>query len=171
MSKRLYPHNRVRYWYAYDIDDICGLFDDIGLHPQTVRKWVKSGLSTIDKGRPTLIYGNDLINFLKKHNQSNKRKTAFDEFYCMKCQDARPIFQNKIHIVQKAQFLRAQGHCRTCKSKMNKSYKMTDYPALKRKFKLVDVLELYDCSKPTDKTHFSDEVKQPVNESYQLELL
>ena len=64
MSRRLYPHKRVRYWYAYDIDDICTLFSEFSLHPQTVRKWINDGLKTIDKCKPSLVYGNDLIAYL-----------------------------------------------------------------------------------------------------------
>lgn len=118
MSKRLYPHRQVKYWYAYDIDDICSTFSDLGLHPQTVRKWMKGGLKTIDNGKPTLVYGNDLILFLRARNTESKCVTAFDELFCMKCQDARPIFQNKIVMKQKKRFLTVNGLCRECKTQM-----------------------------------------------------
>lgn len=158
MSKRLYPHKRVRYWYAYDVDDICALFSDLGLHPQTVRKWIKNGLKTIDGGKPALVYGHDLIAYLQKNNNANKCKTAFDEMYCMGCQDARPILGKKIALTQKARFLQAKGVCRSCKKSMFKSYKLEDYRELRRKLMLVDVSELYDCEKPTDKTHIPNQV-------------
>ena len=170
MSKRLYPHKRVRYWYAYDIDDICTLFSDLGLHAQTVRKWIKNGLKTIDAGKPALVYGYDLIAYLKKSNNSNKCKTSFDEMYCMGCQDARPIFRNTVSIEQKSQFLKVQGACRECKGPMFKSYKLTDFPALKKKFNLVDVLELYDFETPTDKTHIHAQEQNTLNEPIQREL-
>jgi len=160
----------VRYWYAYDIDDICALFSDFGLHPQTVRKWIKDGLKTIDAGKPTLVYGHDLIVHLKKNNSANKCKTAFDEIYCMGCQDARPIFRNKISVEQTAQFLRVQGVCRECKRLMFKNYKLTDFPTLRNKFKLVGVLELYDFEATTDKTHIQAQEQNPSTESAQGEL-
>lgn len=170
MSRRLYPHNRVRYWFAYDIDDVCALFSDFGLHPQTVRKWVKDGLPTIDTGKPTLIYGNDLIVWLKEKNQANKHKTGFGEFYCMSCQDARPIFQNRIVVIQKAQFLQVQGVCRECKSRMFKNHKLDEWALLRKKFKLVDVSQLYDCAHSIDKTHISTQDETAKNESLQWEL-
>lgn len=171
MSKRLYPHNRVRYWYAYDLDELCALFADIGLHVQTVRKWInKDGLKTIDKGKPSLVHGQTLIEFLKRQNSKSKCKTSFDQMYCMKCQDARPVFQKKIAIEHKDRFLKACGHCRVCKTKMFKSYKMSDFQELKRIFHAVDVSQLYDCLKPTDKTHIQAPVKSVVSESSQMDL-
>lgn len=170
MSKRLYPHNRVRYWYAYDIDDICALFSDLGLHVQTVRKWIKNGLKTIDGGKPSLIYGNDLIAYLKKNNEGNKCKTAFNEMYCFTCQDARPVFKSQVSLSQEKPFIKAQGVCRECKKPMFKSYKIADYSKLKRTFTLVDVLELYDPAISTDKTHIHAEEQNAVNESLQMDL-
>jgi len=170
MSRRLYPHKRVRYWYAYDVDDICTLFSDLGLHPQTVRKWIKNGLKTMDAGKPALVYGHDLIAYLKKNNNANKCKTAFDEIYCMGCQDARPLFRNKIAVEQKSQFLKVQGACRECKKPMFKNYKLSDFPALRQKFTLVGVLELYDFEAPTNKTHIHAQEPNITNESIQGEL-
>ncbi|MDH5721851.1 MAG: helix-turn-helix domain-containing protein [Alphaproteobacteria bacterium] len=172
MSKRLYPHNRVRYWSAYDLDEICALFSDTGLHIQTVRRWInKGGLQTIDRNKPTLIYGQNLIDFLKRQNSKGKCKTAFDQIYCMKCKDGRPVYQKKIVIEQhKGGFLKASGLCRECKNRMFKSYKMEDYGALKRTFHVVDVLELYDCVTPTDKTHISAQEQKRASESGQMEL-
>ncbi len=167
MSKRLYTHRRLRYWYTYDIDEICAVFADKGLHPQTVRGWIKAGLKTIDSGKPVLIYGNDLISFLKKRNDQNKCSTAFDQFYCFKCRDARSVFQNRIAIKQQGQFLKASGHCRQCKTRMYKSYSLAAYPQLRQTFKLVGVSELYDCSASADKTHLDTEDKTPPTESGQ----
>ncbi len=166
MAKRLYPHNRVRYWYAYDLDEICALFSDKGLHIQTVRAWVKNGLKTIDNGKPTLIYGNDLIDFLKEQNDKGKCRTSFDQMYCMKCKDARPIYQNKIKADLKNRVLKVCGHCRTCKTIMYKNYKEGDLGELRRMFIMVDVLELYDSAIPSVKTHIQTQKPTRVSESY-----
>lgn len=170
MSKRLYSHRQVRYWYTYNIEDICTLFSDVGLHAQTVRKWIKNGLNTIDTGKPVLVYGYDLIAYLKKNNASNKCKTAFGEMYCMGCQDARPIFRNKIAVEQKSQFLKVQGICRECKKSMFKNYKLSNFPVLRKKFTLVDVSQLYDFDVPTDKTHIHTQDEMHINESLQMDL-
>ncbi|MBK9586556.1 MAG: hypothetical protein KA099_11705 [Alphaproteobacteria bacterium] len=171
MSRRLYPHNRVRYWYAYELEEICALFSDKGLHIQTVRKWIsKGGLKTVGAGKPALVFGHNLITFLKRHNSRNKCKTVFREFYCVKCHDSRPIYQNKVRVVHEGKYIKLCGLCRSCKTLMFKSYKLADYPAIKRTFCVVDVLELYDCSDSTDKTHIHvEELKRP-SESVQGEL-
>lgn len=170
MSKRLYPHNRIRYWYAYDLDEICAVYADLGLHAQTIRKWTRQGLNTIDAGKPVLIYGHDLIDYLKKSNSKNKCQTAFDEMYCMACQDARHVFRTQISIIQAAQFLKVQGVCRECKKCMFKNYKMIDFPKLRQRFTVLDVLELYDGTVSSDKTHIQAQVNSAQNESLQGEL-
>jgi len=171
MSKRLYPHNRVRYWFAYDIDDICSLFSDLKLHPQTVRKWIKGDLRTMDSGKPALVYGNDLIAFLRDRNTKNKTVTDFDQLFCMKCRDARKVFQKKITVKQKKKFLMVSGLCRTCKTQMNQSYKIDDFSRLRRVFVQVEVLELYDRGISTDKTHIEAPEKSSFDESVQGILL
>jgi hypothetical protein len=165
MSKRLYPHKCVRYWYAYDIEEICALFADLGLHEQTVRKWVKNGLKTIDAGKPMLIYGQHLIDYLKRNNNANKCETPFDKLYCFSCQDARAIFKRQIHVDHKGQYLNVKGVCSECKKGMNKGYKLADFSRLKKIFILADVSELYDCANSPDKTQIHAQDKQPVSES------
>jgi hypothetical protein len=152
------------------MDDICTLFSDLGLHVQTVRKWIKNGLRTTDAGKPALVYGHDLIAYLKKNNSTNKCKTAFDHFYCMGCQDARPVFRRKISVEQKSQFLKVQGACRECKRPMFKNYKLSDFPMLRDRFTLVDVSELYDFAVPSDKTHIHAQNQFTGSESVQGEL-
>lgn len=170
MSGRLYPHGRIRYWYAYDIEDICTLFNDLGLHPQTVRKWIKDGLPTVDTGKPILIYGNNLIEWLKKRNYSNKCSTELNQMFCMKCQDARQVFQRQISIDQNGRFLKVKGICRNCKTIMNKNYKLAVLPELRQLFKVVDVLQLDDSAKSTCKTHFHTKDRSGSNKPEQGEL-
>jgi hypothetical protein len=170
MSRRLYAHNRVRYWYAYDLEEICALFSGAGLHVQTVRAWIKGGLKTIDGGKPALVYGYDLIGFLKRHNAKGKCVLPFDQFYCLKCHDKRPAFRRQVIVKSQNRFLKASGHCRVCKTLMFKSYKIDDYQTLRHKFDLVDVLELYDCESPAVKTHIHAQTKAPATESAQWSL-
>ena len=88
----------------------------------------------------------------------------------MGCQDARPVFRNTATIEQKSQFLKVQAICRECKKSIFKNYKLSDFPALKKKFNLVDVLELYDFKASTDKTHIHAQMKNTTSESLQRDL-
>jgi len=166
MARRLYPIHSVQYWRCYDIEDICTLFKDFELHAQTIRAWIKKlGLKTIDHKRPTLIYGNDLADFLKKQNVKHKCKTVFNEMFCMKCKQARPVLKQSVMAIHESGYIKVKGQCRTCKTIMNKSYKIIDWPKIKQVFHVVDVLELYDCADSSVKTHLCDQDMTASNES------
>ncbi len=170
MSRRLYSHRLVRYWYSYTIEEICSLFAHLGLHPQTVRSWIKAGLQTIDSGKPILIYGFDLIQFLRRKNDQNKCALAFSEMYCMRCKDARAVLGRKIAVDQNSNFIKARGCCRECKTRMFKSFSLSTFPKIKRFFKLVAEAELYGSAIRTDKTHLEAEQQVVPNEPQQWSL-
>lgn len=165
MGKRIYSLQRIRNWLCYDLDDVCALYKKYGLHPQTVRGWIKKGLPTVAGGRPTLIYGADLREFLAKQNESGKCKTVFHEMFCLKCKDARPAFKRQIVLEQVNGSVRAKAHCQTCKSIMNKPYKLSDIPHLRKVFRVGDVLELYDSAASPLNAHLTAPAVMPVNES------
>lgn len=138
MSK-LYNISRISRLLSYDIEDICDLYSNNRLHPQTVRKWIKQGLVTIDSGRPVLIHGSDLIVFLKRINEKHHTNLQFDEFYCVTCKEAHIHLHKTVYLEQREHFIRAKGLCPKTKKMMNKSYKMTDYPELKKNFNLESI--------------------------------
>lgn len=164
MGKRIYSLQHIRDWLCYDVDDICALYKNYGLHPQTVRDWIKKGLVPIDGKRPALIYGADLRAFLGEQNESSKCKTAFTEMFCLKCKEARPVFKCHITLEHVNSSVRAKAHCRSCKSIMNKSYKLDDVPRLREVFRVGDVLELYDSDASPLNTHLQAQTAPPVNE-------
>jgi hypothetical protein len=57
----------------------------LGKHKNTVRNWVKDGLTTIDDKRPMLILGSDLVEFIKKRRAKNKQSCKPGELYCVRC--------------------------------------------------------------------------------------
>ena len=161
MGKRIYPLNKIKYWYCYDINDICDLYQEVDLSDRTIFSWIKKGLVKIDNKRPFLIRGYDLKNFLGKMNKSNKCQTKFDQMFCMSCKDARNFYQNQITIEMKNNFLAVKTICRTCKSTMNKSYKLDNFGELKRKFNMVEKLQLSDCKTPPLKTDL--QIQEKIN--------
>jgi hypothetical protein len=103
-------------------------------------------------------------------NQSSKCKTEFSEMFCMKCREARPVYQKQIVLEQVNKSVRAKGHCRSCKTVMNKTYKLDDVPRLRTTFRVGEVLELYDCETSPVNTHLQGRLKMTTSEPLQWEL-
>jgi hypothetical protein len=55
------------------------------VHKHTVRGWIKQGLPTIDRHRPTLILGSMLSRFLQDRRHRRQKRCAPGEIYCVKC--------------------------------------------------------------------------------------
>ena len=158
MERRIYPLNKIKYWYCCDIDDVCSLYKKYKLHPKTVLDWQKQGLQAIDGKKPALFYGFDLIKFLGKLNEANKCKTKFEEIFCVKCKEGKPPLKKQIQInLLDQKFLKVKAICQTCKNEIHKSYKLSDLQTLKRIFDVVQVLQLSDSKNPSVKTPFIDQ--------------
>ncbi len=82
MPKRRPNHRLAKIHRSYTVEEIARLFDT---HKNTVRAWVKAGLSTCDTKRPTLILGRDLAAYLKARRMKNKRPCQPGEIYCVRC--------------------------------------------------------------------------------------
>ncbi|MBM4223791.1 MAG: helix-turn-helix domain-containing protein [Gammaproteobacteria bacterium] len=86
MSKR-HPNPRLAKIHRnYTVEEVAGVF---GVHRNTVRQWIKSGLPTSDKLRPILILGADLVAFLRARRVKNKRTCQPGEMYCVRCRAPR----------------------------------------------------------------------------------
>ncbi len=175
MGRRIYPLNKIKYWYCYDVDDVCRLYSRYKLHSKTVLEWKKQGLQAIDNKTPTLFYGACLAKFLGKLNESNKCKTAFDEMFCMGCKEGKKPLKKQVQLIpENRSFLKVKTICQTCKNLMFKNYKLNDLQKIKQTFDVVGVLELYDCKTSPLKTPFFDQSKDGKKEcekdSIQLDL-
>ena len=82
MCKRRPNHRLVKTHRSYTVEEVACLF---GTHKNTVRAWVKAGLPTCDRKRPTLILGRDLAAYLKARRTKNKRHCQPGEIYCVRC--------------------------------------------------------------------------------------
>ncbi len=82
MRKRRPDYRLVKIHRSYTVEETARLF---GTHKNTVRAWVKAGLSTCDSKRPTLILGRDLAAYLQERRIRNKRPCKPGEIYCVRC--------------------------------------------------------------------------------------
>jgi excisionase family DNA binding protein len=86
MGVRNYNHRLVKIHRTYTVDEMARLF---GAHRNTVRAWLRDGLSPVDRRRPVLVRGQDLVSFLRARRAANKRPCQRGEIYCMKCREPR----------------------------------------------------------------------------------
>jgi hypothetical protein len=75
-------HRRVKIHRSYTVE---GAAIALGIHRNTVRRWLKENLPAIDQRRPTLILGRDLADFLKSRRLKNKRPCQPGEIFCVQC--------------------------------------------------------------------------------------
>lgn len=79
-----YNINLITARKSYLIKEITALFSVSG---KTCRRWInEEGLATIEGIKPFLIWGEDLIDFIKKQREKGKIPIKENEFLCMKCQ-------------------------------------------------------------------------------------
>jgi excisionase family DNA binding protein len=71
---------------SYTVEEAANLF---GAHRNTVRRWIKTGLPTLDQNRPILIRGQALSDFLKARREKNKQTCQPGEMYCLRCRVPR----------------------------------------------------------------------------------
>lgn len=74
--------NLAKLYRSYTVTEVCELF---GVHPNTVRNWLKQGLPAIDEYTPTMIRGAALRAFHQRKRAANKRPCAPHELYCVAC--------------------------------------------------------------------------------------
>ncbi len=86
MAKRHPNHRLVKIHRNYTVEEVARLFR---VHRETVRRWVKRGLPTIDRKRPMLIHGRDLAAFLQARRLKNKQTCQPGEMYCVRCRVPR----------------------------------------------------------------------------------
>lgn len=168
MSKT-YNISRISNLLCYTIDDICNLYINRKLHPQTVRKWIKNGLVGIDNHKPSLIHGSNLKQFLGKLNNSNRFEIDFTEFYCLSCKEAHIPLNKTIYVDHKQQYIWAKALCPKTKKVINKCFKLTDFPALKKFFKIEPLLRLYDSINAPLETQIENNDLKHENESVNLQ--
>lgn len=81
MRKRANPRV-VKVHRSYTVDEVARL---LGCHKNTVRKWLKRGLQTVDDRRPTLIRGVDLRTYIEAQRRKAKQPCAAGHIYCVAC--------------------------------------------------------------------------------------
>lgn len=103
----------------------------LGVHKNSVRSWIKSGLPTIDKARPVLMLGRDLRQFLEKQRKARKRPTPLGLIYCFKCREhSKPAMGMVEYILFTSTTGNLQALCETCGTVMNRRARQDSLPTI-----------------------------------------
>lgn len=86
MSRRRALWRRVKRYRTYTVEEIA---EALGVHLNTVRNWLRSGLNPIDTRRPILIRAEVLIAFLQGRSRKGKVNCAPNEFFCVHCKSPK----------------------------------------------------------------------------------
>src|SRR5690242_16476386 len=69
MSRRRPNPRLVKIHRSYTVEEVART---LGTHKNTVRAWIRQGLPTIDRQRPALVHGLDLVRFLDSRRKDAK---------------------------------------------------------------------------------------------------
>ena len=118
MGKRNPNPRRVKIHRSYTVEEAARL---LGVHKNTVRRWIKQGLPTIDDKRPKLILGRDLSAFLQAKRTKNKRPCKPGEMYCLRCRAPKLPAENMVEYHPHTETLgNLFGICPDCGAGMNR---------------------------------------------------
>lgn len=110
MSKHI-TLRRVKKNRTYCIDEAA---DVTAVHPNTVRNWIKAGLTVI-AGRPPLILGDDLITFHRNCRDAARKPSPRGTIFCLPCRKPQsPAGNMADFVLDDAGVGKLEGLCPDC---------------------------------------------------------
>jgi len=119
--------NKITTRRSYTINDIAILF---GIDRRTCQRWIKyENLKVVDKAeRPSLVMGEDLLNFIKEKRHKRKIPIQDNEFYCVKCHKAVKAKIGSEQVIKTGKLIgrnnneqsKKVGICEHCGTQLNK---------------------------------------------------
>jgi hypothetical protein len=141
-NRRINPR-RVKKHFAYTIEEAA---EALGAHKNTVRSWIKEGLSVADNRRPTILSGSTIIAFLADRTKARKSPLRPGEFYCFRCRGPKvPAGGMADFVATGAGLGTMTGICPDCETIMHRRASLATLETAKGK---VDVLILPQSEAP-----------------------
>ena len=154
MAKTLNP-NRAKIHRNYTIEEIADLYK---VNKNTVREWIKKGLSVCNSHKPMLILGSDLREFIKTKKSRNRQICKPCEIFCVRCRKPQfPADAMADYVVDTDTKGRLIGLCPDCEGVMNKFTSLSKLATLKPKL---------DISFPTAQKHISKREEPLLNSDF-----
>lgn len=120
--------NKAKIHRSYTVEEVADLY---GVHKNTVRAWIKLGLSVCDDKKPMLILGADLRVFIQKKKAKRKQTCQPWEMYCVRCRKPQTPFGGMADYVADNE---ARGRlialCPECEGGLNKYANLSSIKAL-----------------------------------------
>lgn len=115
---KLLNYRRVKIHRSYTVEDVARLY---GVHKNTVREWLRTGLSVCNERRPILILGSDLAEFLRKRRNARRCKCGPGLMYCLRCRSPQLPAEGMADYVATSPTLgNLIGLCPRCNAVMNR---------------------------------------------------
>jgi hypothetical protein len=112
MANRRISSRRIRGRLTYTVAEVA---QATGSHRNTVRHWLKSGLSALDRRQPTLIKGTTLKAFIDGRNADRRQPCGPGRMYCLKCRAPKiPAFGEVEYEPKSEKSGRLIGLCPDC---------------------------------------------------------
>lgn len=86
MANRHPNYRLAKLHRTYAVEDLVRLY---GVHKNTIRNWVKSGLEPVDGRRPLLFRGESVARFLRERRDASKTVSPPGTIYCLPCRSVR----------------------------------------------------------------------------------
>ncbi len=86
MGARLPNPLRVKLHHSYNVTEAARV---CGVHPNTIRTWIKEGLPVCDDRRPVVMLGRPFREFLQAKRKKNKRPCGPGRIYCVGCRSPK----------------------------------------------------------------------------------
>ena len=109
-------HRLIKIHRSYTVEEIA---TRLVVHRNTVHEWIKRGLQTVDKRRPLLVHGQDLVAFLQERRKKNKCPCQPGEIYCVRCRTPqKPAGDMAEYLPMTPKLGNLVGICPRCESMM-----------------------------------------------------
>ena len=116
-ARRINPR-LIKLHRSYSVEEAARA---LGAHKNSVRGWIKDGLPTIDRSRPSLILGQDLRGYLEGKRKAAKRPCPPGTLYCFKCRQPRAPAMGMVEATrQNATTGNLSAICEACDTMMHR---------------------------------------------------
>ena len=147
---------RVKIHRSYTIEEVVRC---LGVHKNTVRRWLKSGLPAIDARRPTLIHGAALRSYLEDLRRARRQPCRQGELFCFRCRHPRaPAGGMLDYLPFSSIFGNLRGICGTCDSLIHRRVALS---------KISDVAGNSDVAFPQGQKPLGDSNAPSLNGDFQ----